>query len=150
MTSDSLSEAVRRRAAALRSRSRFRQFAGVGLVGASVDNALLYLLVEHTLLGPLGAKVVAWEVAIAAVFVVNERWTFADYGGATVRSLWRRFARSNLVRFGGFCVTMAVLWALVYGASVWYLLANAIGMLVGFFVNYACESLYTWRVHRHP
>ncbi|AGB36431.1 GtrA family protein [Natronococcus occultus] len=146
--SGSLSEALRVRARALLSATRFTQFASVGLVGATVDNAVLVLLVELTVLGPVLAKVIAWEFAIAVIFVINERWTFASHGAWTGRALGWRFLRSNLVRFAGFLVTLGVLTVLVYGFDVWYLAANVVGMGIGFFVNYTCESLYTWKVHR--
>ncbi|MBZ6496055.1 GtrA family protein [Natrinema longum] len=146
--SDSLSEAVRTRARALLSTTRFGQFAGVGTVGATVDNVVLVVLVEATVLGPVVAKVLSWELGIAIIFAINERWTFAEYGTGGVRSLGRRFLRSNLVRFGGFLVTLGVLAVLVRRFDIWYVAANVIGIGVGFFVNYTCESLYTWQVHQ--
>ncbi|MFU8868792.1 GtrA family protein [Natronococcus sp.] len=146
--SRSLSDALRVRARALLSATRFTQFASVGLVGATVDNLVLVVLVELTVLGPVVAKVIAWEFAIAVIFAINERWTFASHGAWTPRALGRRFLRSNLVRFAGFLVTLTVLTLLVYGFDVWYLAANLVGMGIGFFVNYTCESLYTWKVHR--
>ncbi|NGM69760.1 GtrA family protein [Natronolimnobius sp. AArcel1] len=133
---------------ALRSRSRFTQFAGVGLVGATVDNVVLFALVELTVLGPVMAKVISWELAIMVIFAINERWTFSSYGEMGVRPLGRRFLRSNAVRFAGFLVTLTVLAILYYQFGVWYMAANVIGMGVGFFVNYTCESLYTWEVHQ--
>lgn len=145
--SDSLRSFVRTRLSTLLSRQRFGQFASVGLVGATVDNLALVLLVELTVLGPVPAKVIAWELAIVTIFVINERWTFAAYGRPGARALGRRFLRSNVVRSAGFLVTLSVLAALVYGAGVWYLAANVVGIGVGFFVNYTCESLYTWKVH---
>jgi putative flippase GtrA len=146
--SGSLLDALRSRFRALLSATRFTQFAGVGLVGATVDNATLFLLVELTFLGPVVAKVIAWELAIAVIFVVNERWTFASHGKGGPRALARRFLRSNMVRFAGFLVTLSVLAGLYYGFGIWYMAANVIGMGIGFFVNYTCESLYTWKVHR--
>ncbi|WP_306056756.1 GtrA family protein [Natronococcus wangiae] len=141
-------DAIRTRFRALLSTTRFTQFAGVGLVGATVDNAVLFLLVELTFLGPVVAKIVAWELAIAVIFAINERWTFASHGRVGPRALGRRFLRSNVVRFAGFLVTLAVLSVLVYWFDVWYVAANVVGMAIGFFVNYTCESLYTWKVHR--
>ncbi|WP_137289589.1 GtrA family protein [Natronorubrum halophilum] len=146
--SDSLSEAVRTRFRALLSTTRFGQFAGVGIVGATVDNLVLVLLVESTALGPVGAKVISWELSIVVIFAVNERWTFSEYGAMTPRALGKRFLRSNAVRFAGFLVTLSVLATLVNLFGVWYLAANLIGTAIGFFVNYTCESLYTWKVHR--
>lgn len=145
--SESLREAVRRLAMALYAPTRITQFAGVGFVGAGVDVVALFLLVELTVFGPLGAKVIAWELSIIVIFVINEYWTFSRYGPMGPRALGRRFVRSNLVRFGGFLVTLGVLAGLHYGFGLWYVIANVIGIGAGFFVNYAFESLYTWKVH---
>ncbi|QLK25845.1 GtrA family protein [Natrinema zhouii] len=145
---DSLVDAVRMRVRALRSTTRFRQFVGVGLVGATVDIAVLFLLVETTSLGRPVAKLFSWEFGIVVIFVINERWTFASYGEVGLRALGRRFLRSNVVRLGGFLVTLAILELLVRQFGIWYMLANGAGMGVGFFVNYTCESLYTWQVHQ--
>ncbi|MGM0388057.1 MAG: GtrA family protein [Natrinema limicola] len=146
--SNSLSEVVRMRVRALCSTTRFGQFVGVGAVGAAVDNVVLVLVVEATVLGPVIAKVLSWELGIAVIFAINERWTFADYGKSGLRPLGKRFLRSNVVRLGGFLVTLAVLAGLVRRFAVWYVLANVVGIGVGFFVNYTCESLYTWQVHQ--
>jgi len=146
--SDSPLEAIRMRLRALADPTRLGQFAGVGLTGATVDNVALFVLVELTVLGPVVAKVIAWELAIVIIFAINERWTFAAHGAVGPRALGRRFVRSNAVRFGGFLVTLSVLAILVYGFDVWYMAANVIGIGVGFVVNYTCESLYTWKVHR--
>ncbi|MCU4973353.1 GtrA family protein [Halobacteria archaeon AArc-m2/3/4] len=143
--SESFLETVRTRLEALYS-VRLGQFASVGLVGAAVDNLALFALVELTVLGPVVAKVIAWELAIIVIFVINERWTFSDFGSTDVDAIGRRFLRSNVVRAGGFLVTLSVLTGLVYGFGVWYMAANVVGIGVGFFVNYSLESLYTWQV----
>ena len=146
--SDSLSETVRTRIRALWSTTRFWQFVGVGTLGATVDNVVLVILVEATVLGPVIAKILSWELGIAVIFAINERWTFADYGQVGLRPLGKRFLRSNVVRLGGFLVTLLVLAVLVRRFDVWYVTANVVGIGVGFFVNYTCESLYTWQVHQ--
>ncbi|THE62730.1 GtrA family protein [Salinadaptatus halalkaliphilus] len=145
--SDSLLEAIQTRSRALRSPKRFGQFAGVGIAGATVDNVVLVALVELTVLGPVVAKAISWELSIVVIFLINERWTFSNYGRLGARAFGRRFLRSNAVRFGGFLVTLSVLTILVYGFGVWYLAANLVGLALGFVVNYTCESLYTWKVH---
>ena len=145
---ESLLEVIRRLTGALYAPTRITQFAGVGFVGAGVDVVTLFVLVELTVLGPLAGKVIAWELSILVIFAINERWTFARYGPMGPRALGRRFVRSNLVRFGGFLVTLGVLAGLHYGFGIWYVLANVIGIGVGFFVNYTLESLYTWKVQR--
>lgn len=145
--SDSLSEAVRTRVRALFSPARFGQFAGVGFVGATVDIVVLAALSSVTSLGWFVAKLISWELGIMVIFVINERWTFASHGAVGTRAVVWRFLRSNVVRLGGLAVTLAVLRVLVEQFDVWLVLANVIGIGVGFFVNYTCESLYTWRVH---
>ncbi|QLG50336.1 GtrA family protein [Natrinema halophilum] len=146
--SDSLSEAIRMRVRVLLSTTRFSQFVGVGFVGATVDNVVLFLLIEGTTLGLQGAKLISWELGIAIIFAINERWTFANHGDVGLGALGRRFLRSNAVRVGGLLVTLVVLKVLVQRFDVWFVTANVIGIGVGFFVNYTCESLYTWKVHR--
>ncbi|WP_436347526.1 GtrA family protein [Natronorubrum sp. FCH18a] len=146
--SDSVAEAIRTRFRALLSTTRFTQFASVGFVGAAVDMIVLAVLVDVFDVWYLTSKVLSWELAIIVIFAVNERWTFADYGSMTPRALGKRFLRSNAVRFAGFLVTLSVLAVLVDGFGIWYLAANVVGIGIGFFVNYTCESLYTWKVHR--
>ncbi|RQH03537.1 GtrA family protein [Natrarchaeobius oligotrophus] len=145
---DSVLEAVQLRTRALLSTTRFTQFAGVGVAGATVDNVVLVALVELAGLEPFVAKILSWELSIVVIFAINERWTFSNFGAVGPRALGKRFLRSNAVRFAGFLVTLSVLTMLVYGFGVWYLAANLIGLVIGFFVNYTCESLYTWKVHR--
>jgi putative flippase GtrA len=145
--SESVTDILKARLSTLRSRARFTRFAGVGFVGTAVDNATLFALVSMTALGPKGGKVIAWIVAICVIFVINERWTFSSYGAGGTRAMLRRLLRSYLFRFGGFLVTLAVLGALVRWFDIWYILANLVGIGVGFFVNYTFESLYTWKVH---
>ena len=145
--STSLADVVGTRFWTLLSGQRLGQFASAGLAGTAVDTLTLFVLVEYATLHPALAKVFAWELALAVIFTINERWTFADYGSSSPRALVRRYLRSHLVRLGGFLVTLVVLLALVYGVGVWYLAANLVGIGAGFVVNYTCETLYTWKVH---
>ncbi|ELY88684.1 GtrA family protein [Natrialba hulunbeirensis JCM 10989] len=145
---ESLIDAIRTRVRALLSTSRFSQFASVGFVGATVDNVGLIALVELVSLNPVFAKVISWELSIVVIFILNEYWTFASHGKMSAWAFGRRFLRSNAVRFGGFLVTLTVLAVLVNWYDVNYVIANLVGIGIGFFVNYTCESLYTWKVHR--
>ncbi|ELZ07223.1 GtrA family protein [Natrialba aegyptia DSM 13077] len=145
---DSFAETIRTRLRALLSARRFRQFAGVGLVGATVDIGTLILLVEAMEVSAVPGKALSWELSIVVIFVLNEWWTFASHGKMHLRALGTRFLRSNGVRFLGFLVTLGVFTLLVESAGLWYGVANVLGIGVGFFVNYTCESLYTWQVHR--
>lgn len=117
------------------------------MVGALVDNGVLIALVETGSLTPTPGAVISKECAIVVMFVLNERITFAGYGGRGVGSRGRRFLTSNLVRTGGAAIGIAVLYVLYAWFGVWYVLANVVGIGVGFVANYVMESLATWRVH---
>ncbi len=141
---------------ALASRVRFGQFVSVGVVGAACDTAVLVALTRAGVL-PEVATLVGIETAILVMFAINERWTFADHGAADGRSLLGRLARSHGVRAAGsltqFVVFVAVFRGVavslpVYGLDLWLLVAKGSGIAVGMLVNYAFESLFTWRVHR--
>lgn len=127
---------------------RLGQFLSAGVVGLVVDNLVLVALVEVAGLAPVVAKAGSWEAAVVVIFLVNERWTFAEWGDAGPVPVLRRFGKSNLIRLGGFAVTVAVLYGLTEWAGVWYVAANVAGIGAGFALNYCFESLITWRVHR--
>ncbi|MFO7925761.1 MAG: GtrA family protein [Halobacteriota archaeon] len=135
---------------------RFGRFVSVGAVGAVCDNAVLLTLTTFGVLPEL-AKFVGIETAIAVMFVLNERWTFAEAGRSGLVPTLRRLATSNVVRIGGIAVQLVVFslvyrWLyielLVFGLDLWLLVASAAGIGCGMLVNYVTESLITWRLHR--
>lgn len=138
--------AVRARTRALASASRLGQFASVGVAGALLENAVLIALVEIGDVAVMLAAIVGKEAAILLMFTLNERWTFAGFGESGGRDLLRRLGTTHLVRAGGVGVALGVLYLLYSVFGVWYLLANVIGIGVGFVFNYTAESLVTWRV----
>ncbi|MEF8774545.1 MAG: GtrA family protein [Halobacteriales archaeon] len=135
---------------------RFGQFVSVGAVGALFDNAVLVSLHLGVGVPEFPAKAVGAETAILVMFLVNEHWTFADEGTSGRGAFLRRLLRSHLVRAGGTTVQLSVYWVLTqvlvfelvaFGTDWWFLLASPIAIGIAMFVNYAFESLFTWRVH---
>lgn len=124
----------------------FSRFLSVGAIGAVFDNIILITAVELAGMEPLVAKVLSAELSIVLMFVINEQWTFSGQGDNGFRELVERFATSNAVRLGGLFVGFSVLYVLHGLAGVWYLLANVVGLGVGFVVNYVAEGLFTWNV----
>lgn len=143
-----IASAVQSRLRHLVSVARFRQFLVVGAIGALCDNAVLAALFEVGGLPLLPAKIVSAETSIVLMFLINEHWTFAEWGEAGASPLARRFLRSNLTRTGGLAVGTGVLLVLSGQFGVWYLLANVLGIGTGFVVNYLFESLFTWQIHK--
>lgn len=132
---------------ALVSNIRFGKFLSVGFVGMLVDMSILTLLVEVGSLTPTLGKVCSAEISIVVMFILNDYWTFNESGKENTRELLRRFARSNVVRWGGAGVALLVLHLLTTTLAVWYLLTNAIGIGIGVIFNYVFESLITWKTH---
>ena len=142
---------------ALASGVRLGQFASVGVVGALFDNLVLTILQLGTGLPTIVSKAVGIETAILVMFLVNERWTFADEGKPGRRNLLRRLGRSHMVRAGGVTVQLVVFSLLYYGLDVeimlagenfWFLAASIISIAVAMIVNYCFECLFTWRIHQ--
>ncbi|GAB3319254.1 GtrA family protein [Haloplanus rallus] len=134
---------------------RFGQFASVGAVGATAETVVVAVLTAGYGVLPQLAKAVGAEVSITLMFLINDRWTFAEAGAAGWLPRGRRYLKSHLVRAGGLFVGFAVLTALtswtdvtlvVAGADLWPTVANAIGIGCGMLLNYLTEGLFTWRV----
>jgi dolichol-phosphate mannosyltransferase len=121
---------------------RFMRFGVVGGVGAVVNMAILYLLVQHGGWNHMLAAIVATEAAILSNFAMNDRWTFRD---AHSRFNWaNRMARYNAIAGGGALISLAVLAALTLGIGVHYLVANVVAIGAGTIWNYVVNSRLTW------
>ena len=139
---------------ALLSGVRFGKFASVGAVGAAFDLTTSSALIVLFDVLPELAKLVGAEVAILVMFLVNDRWTFAEAGRDGVRHRLRRLLKSNLVRSGGLLVQVLIVRSLrtldvnlvVSGVDVWTLLTLPVAIAGSMLINYVAESVFTWRV----
>ena len=150
-TADTAESAV----AELASGTRIGQFVSVGVAGATVETVIVALLTAGLAAPPLAAKALGAETSISLMFLLNDRYTFADEGEVGLAAVGRRWGRSHLVRLGGLTVAFVVLWLLtartdvrlvIAGADFWPTVANVVGIGVGMVLNYVAESLFTWRV----
>lgn len=140
--------------AALFDRTRFGRFISVGIIGASVDVSISSILILATVIPPELAKLVGAEVAIILMFLVNDRWTFAEFHSRNRWHTVRRLIKSNLVRSGGLAVQVAVVFVLtrlaisvmVASTEIWPVVTMPIAIACGFLANYLGETLITWRV----
>lgn len=146
--SSSRSTAIRNAVDGMLSIDRLAPFVSSGFIGGVVDVFALYLLVDFVGLGTMLGKVVTWELSVAVIFAINEQWAFAAAGKSGLWHLFDRFVRSNVVRFGGFLVTLGALRVLVHDLHVWYVFANVLAIWIGFVVNYVFECLFTWKIHQ--
>jgi len=118
--------------------SGLAKFAVVGASGAVLNTAVLYALYEWLRMPLLGASAVAVEIAVVSNFLLNDRWTF----GARSPAL-RRFVKFNVSSLAG--VTVNVLAVRVFtGLGLHLVLANLVGIALGFAVNFALSSSWVW------
>lgn len=136
---------------------RFGRFVSVGVVGATAETIVLFVLTALVGVWAIFAKVVGAEVSITIMFLLNDRWTFAGEGDRVRRSILARYLRSHVVRVGGITIAFIVLWLLVdfteirvfvLDVDVWPTVANVFGIAAGMVLNYLFESLFTWRIHQ--
>lgn len=119
------------------------KFSATSILGLGLETVVLVVLVELLNTPLLAAKIVGAEASIAAMFYLNNRYTYTGEPGKVVT----RFLKSNAVRTGGILISIIVLEVGVrYG--VWYPVANILGVCVGFIFNYGLETAYTWKEHQ--
>ena len=86
----------------------------------------------------INASVIATECAIISNFFLNNKFTF---GGKATR---KKLGAFNLACIGGMAVNAAVLSALA-SIGIYYLVANVVGILAGFVVNYLFARYFVWK-----
>ncbi|AEF97133.1 glycosyltransferase [Methanotorris igneus] len=118
---------------------RVIKFGIVGATGIVVNEGLLYILV---LLGcPLYiASLVAIESSILSNFILNDLWTFKDRKEGSFISRCLKYHGAVAL---GAVVNFITLLALV-SLGVHYLIANLIGISLGFVVNYIGSEVVVW------
>ncbi len=143
---------------ALLNRQRILRFVGVGTLGTLIDLSVTATLVYAVAVLPEIAKVIGAEVAIVAMFLINDRWTFRAFGRRQLRARLGRLARSNGVRLGGIALQFLVVGWLrrsgltvpVGGVDLGPMVAAVIAIGLAASANYLGESLLTWRITQRP
>jgi putative flippase GtrA len=117
------------------------RFGIVGGVGFAVNIAVYALFVHGVGVDYRVAAVAAWVVAVANNFVLNRHWTFdARDGRAHFQAM--RFVCVSLVAFG---FSLLLLTALVEGASVSKVPAQAIAVIGATPLNFLGNKLWSFR-----
>lgn len=122
------------------------RFALAGVAGLAVDVAVLYLALALGL-GFYAGRVVSFLCAVFATWQINRRYTFAVAGAAPV-SLWREWwlylaamMAGGVVNYAAYSATIA----LGPRATLWPMLAVAVGSLAGMAVNFASAKLLVFK-----
>ena len=120
------------------------KFGIVGGSGVLVNMGLLFVLTRYLSVRLEMASAIAIEVSILSNFFLNNLWTFKKRD--TLVPFWTRLLRYHLVTGLAGIVNYLVLLLLVKTFGLHDMLSNLIGILIGTFINYFLNSLWTWRV----
>jgi len=123
--------------------TKFRplKFAAVGALGMFVNTGLLYLLVLSGFPVHL-ASPIAIEMSILSNFALNDLWTFRDRRGG--RWTWRCSKYHLSVLMGAMVNYVVLLLLVALGSS--YVMANVIGILFGYLINYLTSEGLVWEL----
>ena len=120
---------------------RILKFMAVGASGVVVNNGVLWLLVSSANLLPLLAAIFSIEASILSNFLLNNFWTFRDRKAGNILSRLAKYHGSAAL---GAAVNYAALGLLLV-VGLHYLVANTIGILLGFVLNYLLSEAFVWK-----
>jgi len=118
---------------------KFVKFALVGISGIAVNMGLLALLVTFGLDVAIAGGI-AIELSILNNFTWNTLYTFRD---RRTDGVIKSYVKYHLAVLLGAVINWIVLVTLTR-LGVFYMLANFIGILLGFIANYTLSELYVW------
>ncbi len=118
----------------------FFRYCIVGTLGTAIDLGSLYVFVEYLNLHLMFATVCSFLLAVVNNFLLNKFWTFQNRH----TNLKKQFIKFLLVSICGLLLTMSLMYVLVYGLALWYMLAKAITSLVVLTWNFLLNKFWTF------
>lgn len=128
------------------SRARFARFCAVGASGLVVNTLVLAGLTARAHLFYLASALVATEIAIAWNFVLSEWWVFTK----KLSPARGRFASFAILNNVAFALSGPLLWLLVAGAGLNYLVGNLFSIVALMLVRFIIADRLIWRTKRRP
>jgi dolichol-phosphate mannosyltransferase len=122
-------------------RPRFVKFGLVGASGVVVNTLLLALLTSGAGLFYVASALLATEASIVWNFVLSERWVF---GGRRDRGRLRRFVSFVAVNSLAFALSGPILWVLVSGLGLHYLVGNLLSIGVLMILRFLVADRFIW------
>lgn len=120
------------------------RFGLVGGLGTLTNLALFYGLVDLGGMGPLRGAVLCFAVAVTQNYALNELWTFATRGEATLA--WGRYGKFVAASLVGLAVNAAVLAGLIaLYAFPLLVIPQAVGIGAGMAVNFVASRQLVFR-----
>ncbi len=124
---------------------RAAKFGAVGASGVLVNMLVLWFIKERTSMPLWLASGVAIELAILNNFVWNYHWTFVDRQAGASQHWAKALLKYHLAVSVAAVSNFIILWLLHERLSMNYLLANALGIVCGFAINYLFSEHWVFR-----
>lgn len=120
---------------------RIFKFAAVGVSGVLVNNGILWFLISALNIVPFLGGIFSIEASILSNFILNNFWTFKDRKVGSFP--FRMVKYHGSVALGAIVnyVTLVLLSAI--GLQV--IVANTIGIFLGFISNYLLSETFVWK-----
>jgi dolichol-phosphate mannosyltransferase len=120
---------------------RVLKFMVVGASGIVVNLGLLWLLVSSAKVPEGVAGIFSIEASIMSNFLLNNFWTFKKIEGGSFLS--------KLIKYHGSAaagaITNFVVFVLLLSVGFHFIIADAIGILLGFILNYLLSEIFVWK-----
>ena len=123
---------------------RLRRFFVVGTFAASVQQLLLFALVDVVNLEYRIGAAIAIEITIILSYLLNNAWTFRASQHTTRATYLVGLVKTNLVRGTSIPIQLGILTIFVEWLGVFYLIANGGAILISGLYRYALDSRWTW------
>jgi dolichol-phosphate mannosyltransferase len=127
---------------------RFLKFIAVGLSGVVVNLGIYWLLTRFGGLSSgyldILSSAIAVELSIISNFTLNDFFTFHDrrkQGG----NFLIRLLKFNIVSLVAVGIQLGSLWLFHHVIGINDIIAQGIGIIIGFIWNYIANSLWTWK-----
>lgn len=127
-------------------RAQLARFAGVGVLAALVDMAVVEGAIRVAGADPYSGRVLSYLAAATFAWALNRRYTFASADRHGWLAQWLRYLGTNAL---GGALNYAVYAALVAGSQTFHshpFLAVGFGSLAGMGFNYAAARHYVFKI----
>ena len=124
---------------------RIVKFGLVGASGVAVNMFFLWLFTKVAGLHYLASSAAAIELSILNNFLWNNLWTFSDRRGTEGDGAVAKLIKYHLSVSVAALTNVFLLWLLHGVIGINYLLANGIGIGVGFALNYGISNRWVFR-----
>ena len=109
------------------------KFAIAGAIFAIVNILILYILTDFLGIYYILSSIIAFILGSTGNFLLNKKWTFKE---RIRHDFLKKYTKAISVNIGAVIITITLLFILTEFLNVYYLISQAIAMIVAFFINF--------------